>query len=270
MTEEHRQEQVRLADGLIAALVKLFERLVDFQNIDSSALEFAKQAAPLVMKARYASELLTRDYVKAFDAVENPNHDPKLLADLPSDGIDAVDVAGQVATAVRASMKISVRHGADEGAALEAGKAAATGKARKLAGDGGRSVLTQFVDKGLGPVGYARVVDADPCPFCAMLASRGVSYTGLMPDGAGLYRTDSFRSSDARFAGDGRFKVHDNCDCTLEPVYKIDGKIKLPGNGDELAKEWAEIASGRDDPMGAWRRWRESGTLPEATAAPTT
>lgn len=146
---------------------------------------------------------------------------------------------------------------------MDRAEVSVTAKGVKLAGDGGRQVLETEVRRGNGPVGYARVVDADPCPFCAMLASRGLYFAGEESPGALLYRSDSFGDANARFVGDGRFKVHDGCCCTMEAVYMRGGKIDLPGKGNELAKEWAQVAAGQDDPWLAWQRWRESGTLPE-------
>lgn len=260
LTEEHRQQQVRLVDLLGQSLLSLFWRLFRWDDIEGSTAEFARQAAPEVARYREASRALSVDYLRAFQAVEMP--EAPVPVEEPDD-MDLVELARQLQATARGVAKTLSHKGYDEEEASQRTAQSVVGKATKLAGDGGRKVIEQEVRRGNGPVGYARVVDADPCPFCAMLASRGLYLMGEEADGALLYRSDSFTGSNARFVGDGRFKVHDHCCCTMEPVYRVNGKINLPGKGNELAKEWAEVASGQDDPWLAWQRWRESGTLPE-------
>jgi len=72
---------------------------------------------------------------------------------------------------------------------------------------------------------YLRVTDADPCYFCAMLASRGP-----------VYDEDSFDDSNPRFFGPGDYKVHDHCNCTLEPLYYSDAKAA--GRAEEFEALW--------------------------------
>lgn len=260
LTEEHRLAQAALAANLSKEIMGLFSRIVRWDSLDETTEEFARQAAGVVGRFREASRMLSVDYMHAFRAVEAPS-DPVPIEE-PDDTSIADLVRSLLATA-RGVLKSLSRKGYGEQEALDTGRQSVVGKATKLAGDGGRQVIEQEVRRGNGPVGYARVVDADPCPFCAMLASRGLYFAGKEEAGALLYRSDAFGDANARFIGDGRFKVHDHCECTMEPVYRVDGKINLPGNGNQLAKEWAEVASGQDDPEAAWRRWRESGTLPE-------
>lgn len=260
LTEEHRRQQVRLGASLSELIIGLFNAVFDWRNIDSSAEEFARRAAVEIVRFREASRMLSVDYLHAFQAVEAPGAPAPV--EEPSE-VDAVEIAREVLATTRGVAKSLSRKGYSESEGVERTRQSVVGKATKLAADGGRQVIENEVRRGNGPVGYARVVDADPCPFCAMLASRGLYLLGGEADGAGLYRSDSFKASNGRFVGDGRFKVHDHCECTLEPVYKVDGKISLPGNGNQLAEEWAQIAAGQDDPYGAWRRWRDSGTLPE-------
>ncbi|WP_420100178.1 hypothetical protein [Corynebacterium sp.] len=260
LTEEHRLQQVHLADRLAEELRRLFRRTVRWDDIDGSSEEFARRAGPLVAKFREASRLLSVDYMHAFHAVESPG--APVPIEEPAD-VDDASLARRILSTVRGVLKALSRKGHGESVALDRAEVSVTLKGVKLAGDGGRQVIETEVRRGNGPVGYARVVDADPCPFCAMLASRGLYFAGEESPGALLYRSDSFGDVNARFVGDGRFKVHDGCCCTMEPVYMRGGKIDLPGNGNALAKEWAEVAAGQDDPWLTWQRWRESGTLPE-------
>ncbi|RAV34249.1 hypothetical protein [Corynebacterium heidelbergense] len=262
LTEEHRQQQVTIAGQVAEAIRRLFRRTVDWEDIDQSAEVFAREAAPVVAQYRLASRLRSIDYVEAFRAAEAIGRDVEGV-EYPEDGLDVADIAAELLRSTRGAMKSVAKKGYGASDGMDRGEMAATGRAEKIAGDGGRSVVEAEVRQGRQAVGYARVADADPCPFCAMLASRGVYRMGQEAEGAGLYHRGSFIASNARFAGDGEFKVHDGCCCTLEPVYRVDGKLRLPGNGDELAREWAQVAAGQPDPWLAWQRWRQSGTLPE-------
>lgn len=259
LTEEHRIAQVKLGDALSKVVRSMFRKHVRFDDVDASSTEFVRAVVPEILKFRNASRLFSIDYLREFKDIEAPDAPD---VEFVEDDVDPTNVARSLGATVRGVVKAITRKGYAESDAMDRAEAAVVGKATRFVADGGRGAIEQHVRRGLGPVGYARVVDADPCPFCAMLASRGVYYMGEERT-VGLYRSDSFRDSDARFAGDGEFKVHDHCQCTLEPVYERGGKIRLPGNGNELAKEWAEIASGRSDAWLAWQRWRESGTLPE-------
>lgn len=260
LTEEHRLAQVGLAEKLAKFIRAVFGKTFDYYNIDDSSEVFVRRVAPDVARMRERSRELSLDYLREFQAVEAPQSPPPI--EEPGE-YEPADAARELLKTTRGVGK-SLSH---KGYSVEEAQArieqAVVGKATKIVEDGGREVIEQEVRRGHGPVGYARVVDADPCPFCAMLASRGIYYMGEEIPGVQLYRSDGFAASNARFVGDGRFKVHDHCCCTLEPVYMVNGKVDLPGNGNELAKEWAEIASGQPDPWKAWHRWRQSGTLPE-------
>lgn len=78
---------------------------------------------------------------------------------------------------------------------------------------------------------YTRVLGPTPCYFCAMLASRSAP---SMVRG-GRFHADSYTYSDALFVGDGTAKVHDNCKCSMKPIYRTDD----PALQD--AEQYAEI-----------------------------
>jgi hypothetical protein len=88
------------------------------------------------------------------------------------------------------------------------------GTASRIALEGGRVTLLDTIDADPAAVGWYRVTDAQPCAFCALLASRGV-----------VYKRDSFDQSDPRFHGAGEFKVHNDCACTLAPAFSRDHEL---------------------------------------------
>jgi hypothetical protein len=66
-----------------------------------------------------------------------------------------------------------------------------------------------------------------------MLASRGPVYQAM-----------SFAASDPRFeGGEGHARVHDSCNCSLEPVFK--GDAGWPGQAREYEKLWASSTRGK-------------------------
>lgn len=256
LTEAHRLLQVNLGEQLGRALQRMFRKLIDYEDIDRSSVRFAHEAAPVVKEFRGASRQASINYLLDFQGAEAPDlSDEDLIGegdfDDFDDHVDVDEILEELGSTTRSVMKASVKRGDSKSTTVARGEVAAVARARTLVADGGRDALLKAVEMGKGPIGYCRVVDADPCPFCAMLASRGA-----------VYRSDAFVGG-ARFTGDGKFKVHDGCDCGLEPVYAGKGKLNLPGRAEQYAREWAEIASGRENPEAVWRRWIVSGTLPE-------
>lgn len=79
---------------------------------------------------------------------------------------------------------------------------------------------------------WARIIHADSCPFCKMLASRGAVYAE---------RTVHFHA-------------HDACTCDAAPIYN---DTDLPERNRELADEWETVTAGADSPEDARRRWNE-------------
>ena len=100
---------------------------------------------------------------------------------------------------------------------------------------GGRQTIHDAVSEDRVALGYVRVTRAKPCYFCAMLASRGLTYRA--------FKKDSFELSNARFTGDGNAKVHDECGCSLKPVFSTNDPLV------ERTEKWADM----------WSRWGAGG-----------
>ena len=108
------------------------------------------------------------------------------------------------------------------------------GSSFRHAANGGREGLVRSSLADKTALGWVRVTKADPCYFCAMLASRGLEY--------GTYGKDSFDRSDARFVGSGDAKVHDHCGCSIKPVYSGDDEFLT--RSQEFERMWYEYSSG--------------------------
>jgi hypothetical protein len=75
------------------------------------------------------------------------------------------------------------------------------GTAARIALDGGRTTVLGTVAADPVAVGWWRVTDGDPCAFCALLASRGISY----------------KNEHA-----AEFKAHNDCGCSAQPAFTRD------------------------------------------------
>lgn len=96
--------------------------------------------------------------------------------------------------------------------------------------NGGRNTIDQARNADPVAVGYYRETDGDPCYFCAMLASR-----------LGVYKEDSFDQSDARFEGEGKAKVHDQCACHNRPLFSRQDDSVFPQSSRDAARMWNEL-----------------------------
>ena len=277
LTEAHRKAQVALTAYVVAQTRAAFQSEMDADDITGSFGRVVRKLLPVIVRARSRSVKESAEYLERFrqreirgvlhrrrlrpprgDELSVPPQqlrevlvEPEPIPDVQFDLPDETAIVEQLYVTGPGAAKKRIKDGKSPAEALRVAETQVATVAARLTGDGGRAVIEDEVRQGRnGAIGYCRVPDADPCPFCAMLASRGP-----------VYRSDAFTYSNSIFAGDGRFKVHNGCDCTLEPVYGRRATDLPPGVA-KLSKEWAEVAAGRDDPFGYWRRWRESGTKP--------
>ncbi|MFM9261451.1 hypothetical protein ACKAMS_22700 [Rhodococcus sp. 5A-K4] len=121
---------------------------------------------------------------------------------------------------------------APEADAMDKAFVSSTSAAVRMVAEGGRDFTQKIVELDREALGFARVTKAEPCWFCAMLASLGAVYKGQT----------SFSSTDARYTGGGTAKVHDGCQCTLEPIY--DETADLPDRTAEFRALWDEATAG--------------------------
>lgn len=116
----------------------------------------------------------------------------------------------------------------------------------RLALNAGRESMVGFTNQDSKARGWARVPRPDACAFCRMLGTRGAVYKSA--DTAG--RT----AANAGFTGDGLFKFHDNCHCTVEPLFGAAYEPVAHVRADQ--ELWAEATKGHtgQDAINAFRR----------------
>ena len=213
LTEAHRQAQVGVRASTARDLLSLWPAF----NIDDIAGSWPAIEAglvPVVQRGHAASSELSARYYERFRTVEGvdgpwdplraptPDRDdivPNLRAAGPRKagyGVAAgrSDVAGAVLTSIEGELAYQVL-------------------------SGGRDTLVENVMEDRTALGWQRVTDGDPCPFCAMLASRGVIQKQL-------YRSE--RSA--------AFEAHPHCGCTAEPVWSME--TQPVGRAEEFQQMW--------------------------------
>lgn len=131
----------------------------------------------------------------------------------------------------------------------DAGRARVT-MAKTLNASTSRLVLAGERDTVLGTVrasqvivGWRRVTDADPCAFCALLASRGAMYSKTTVS----------------------FQAHDGDECTAEPLYEHEDE---PSSVLDLQEQWRKATAGTSgaESVRAWRRhWEGQRANPDAS-----
>lgn len=131
---------------------------------------------------------------------------------------------------------------------IAAAETKAEGVARKIVADVGRDTIADALDDDPEAIGWARMTDADPCPFCALLAVRGAVYRSEATAGG---------SADRSFKGGGNYKFHDHCSCIVAPI--LAGQEWEPP---EYVQEWerlyAESTAGVYGTQGKLRAWRKA------------
>jgi len=242
LTEWQRLRQNRIRAETVAGAVALMERL-DPQDVAGTADRWAADTERFVRRKRGESAQVSLAYVTEFKRrqVGTPEV-PWRHRPLNSQALQ---------TSLRVTGPAVIRRlsaqGAPLGHAVNTATTTVAGATSRHALDGGRDGLQETIRQDRQARGWQRVTQGEPCAFCAMLASRGAVFkTGETALGTRLGPT-------------GDFQVHDNCNCTAEPVY---GDTPLRN---EQAQKWADLwkdsTRGEQDQLNAFRRAYERGNF---------
>ncbi|MFB7643879.1 hypothetical protein ACFC0S_03215 [Streptomyces sp. NPDC056084] len=137
----------------------------------------------------------------------------------------------------------------------------AAGAADREALRAGRDLITHASQEDRRAVGWARVTDGDPCAFCAMLVSRGATYTSRATAiGGGRRKPEGSPDGRARqhrrppVALEDLTRYHYGCHCQTVPVYSRNDFMTPQAR--DYDRQWREVTRGLsgDDARTAWRR----------------
>lgn len=133
--------------------------------------------------------------------------------------------------------------------ALEVAEKNLVAGAERLVLNQGRTTTVENVQRDRKARAWAREVRPGCCSFCALNASRGA-----------VYRTEDTagRNANARFTGSGQFKFHNDCHCTVVPVF---GAFEMSATAREAEAIYKN--RGHGDALNAFRRAWEDRNRPE-------
>lgn len=243
LTVAFRSAQARRA-AAIAALVAVYYRTRVDVNDPASIERWLEIMVPRILRQHDIAAAEAATFANALRRLEMPNAAPFTYEAKPG------AVAEQIRTSLSVVGPTAYRNKAAEIRRLDEKQFSPTEKTAmlrdldkatevKILGavarhtqNGARETIRDGIAKDKVALGYVRVTRDRPCYFCAMLASRGLTYA-----------RDSFDQSDPRFIGEGTAKVHDHCQCHLKPVYDRDADeyIKRSAFFEEL---WYQFSTG--------------------------
>lgn len=227
MTEAHRRRQLAIRAAALRDVARLWGG-VNPRDLSGTIGRFADAAVVTVAARRAASAQASARYFARLRAVEGV---PGEVVLPQAAGLSERLIASQVRGAGLSGILDARRRGFPVEAASRQGLVRASGTASNLVLDGGRELVREAMVEDRRAVGWMRVTSGDPCPWCAMLASRGP-----------VYRTEATASFDVP-----PDQFHDHDGCQIEPVFREDARddrSQWPASSQRLRERWEEVTDG--------------------------
>lgn len=216
---------------------------------------FLEQALRSVRAQFASSSILARAYYGQSRRLGAPG--AELFApEMPKFSDDAVKTSLTGAGFAFLSDRIKAGRPVSESLSMAGEAAARAGVRAGLAG--GRDLIREASRQDKVALGYywqTRETETEKiCSWCAMLASRGPVYT-----------RESWPKSDPRPDGELKVSAHDNCACSMVPVWSK--SQELPDSIQSLYDDWLEVTAGFSghDKVNAWRRDWDARRRDQAT-----
>jgi hypothetical protein len=228
----HMAQQVREVAETQATLARLWDLTLDPSDIDGSFQVFQSRASALIKGSRSRGELTAQQYYQAQKVLAG-FATPAPMVDLQPEGARANRNALHATSVAKA--KAAIARGEAPEVALQAAKAAMLRSAKRRILEAPRKRLIALSAEDDDAVGWARVSDASPCYFCAMLVSRGPVYTGVT----------------------AKFRAHDGCGCSARPVMRGDSAGGWSEDARALRKLWDDPGEYGGEP-GSGFDWRSA------------
>lgn len=263
LVARHEEDQEEIARALALALFPLWQ-IMRFTELDSSLALWLPPALERVETAFLQSQRLTTVFAENVRFASIPLEKPlaftvadvqiprgvdsisfqllpvepdEVAAKIPRQEFDRADVAKTLS--IEANYKTKAAMPGPERELMHAASVRASGGAIREALNGGRGVVNEVVKRDRKIIGFARVTDSDPCPLCAILASRGAVYgKGSFISSDKKWKPNPNGAKDLPDGWTNVAKVHDHCQCTLRPVYAESQAM------DEVAEHFAWLWEG--------------------------
>jgi hypothetical protein len=246
----------------IGRQVSQLARRADTSDIDGWWSRIVKQLVELLAAAWRTIRRLTGDYLTEHAAMEGHTVGPVLAEWNTEQVLTSMRVTGPV------TFKNAISKGRSESDALRSMASAMTGAAGRIVLNGGRDTIAATVAESIDDdngeiVGWRRVSDGDPCPWCAMLIGRGAVYGSQASAERVVGRAGVARAPGKRAIGT---EYHDWCGCTAEPLYEFEEE---PAEVDEIYDQWKTVTAGKSfkEALKAWRQYWNSDERKNRDAA---
>ncbi|HYH54017.1 MAG TPA: hypothetical protein VD761_07795 [Solirubrobacterales bacterium] len=235
LTEQHHTAQIQVR----ARALRDYLRLWPIWNGDEESFNQMAAAAIVLVRAYHGlSATLASSYFQSFRLAEQVAGEAAIR---PAGPIDESKVLSGLVVTGRDSVADALRAGRSPEDARRAALTRTSGSITRQVLTGGRETLVRSVAEDKEALGWGRVTDGNPCPFCALLASRGPVYKEETVD----------------------FEAHDHCTCAAMPFYK---GADWPARGREFkalydrsvreARQARELRRGTsNDLLNAFRRY---------------
>lgn len=223
LTRRHRDAQAAIGRAVVRPIRQTVQTAPG-NDIDGWFERILPRLLRIVNAGWLASRAQAVRYLVAHARVEGVDVEPVRAVWTPRRVVASARVTGPVA------FKTHVRDFHNIDGAKSALVTRLTGAMQRQAMAGGRATIANTIEESDTIVGWRRVVDADPCAFCAMLASRGAVYNE---------RTV-------------RFEAHDHDECTFAPLYEHEDE---PPEVQDLYEQWLKVTEGHSG-KAAIREWR--------------
>lgn len=254
--QRHYLEQAALAAALTTSLHQVGQAVSPIEEVD----DFRGAVYALVEQFSGAAASLSRDYYQHVRSAAGVSGVPRLQLvsspprSLVDAGIDYALRARAEADAVEAAIMARVE------AAME-----------KAVLDVGREQVVEAVEGDDAALGFRRVARPDACYWCITLATRRSTRGSKGEKHIGVYKS---RASAGQLPPNAKGEVnryHDNCHCTVEPVFGPDER--LPGWLLDMERLYSDATehSERGESLNDFRRAlaaRRQGGVTEPVIAP--
>lgn len=210
LAERYRLQTVTLRAAFIAEYIRLWQATI---AVGTPGRQWLVLAAALIGRWRPVFAQAATDYYRQAAALDRAEHEaplrPLVLGALSAVvPITAAQIASSLVQTAFGTFRGARFRGLSVEAASDLAMVTAATDAARLAQDAGREQIRRIVERDQLALGWMRVTDADPCAFCAMLASRGPVYKTRE---TALFRQDPVRGNIDRY--------HASCACQAVPVF---------------------------------------------------
>lgn len=202
LAQSHRLDQAAIQRGYTGEAATLWALWATSSGDTGRRQLWLRQNVQLIRSWRNRSAIRGQQFAREAYRLDKGRDLPQRAIEHDPDSVLVRDLLNRSAGVYR---KARIR-GLDELVAQERAQAATLASGGRLVQAGGRDAIEQSSK----PLGWMRVSDGDPCSFCALILSRGAVFKSQLTAGA---------DANERFAGDGMFKFHDNCGCTVLPIH---------------------------------------------------